>query len=66
MKIIEKVACLVHYTDGGTDDGYIAFPLRVGGQLSVRFFTLTKDNGVELLINLAHVSRVEQSIIYKE
>lgn len=64
--IIEKVAVIVHYIDGKTDEGFIHSPIRPYGQIKQEFFTLTMAENVEVLVNLSHVIRVEQSIIYRE
>lgn len=66
VKIIDKVAAVVHYVDGRTDDGYFQMPIRVGGQYPQQFTTLRKDDDVEVLVNLSHVINIEQKIILKE
>lgn len=65
-KTIEKVALLVHYIDGSSDIGFSSFPVSVTGQQPSEYFTLWREDGIEVLVNLRHVIRLEQSIIYKE
>lgn len=65
-RVIEKVAVIVHYVDGKSDEGFIPFPLVSGGQVPIKFFTLSRIDDTEVLVNLIHTIRVEQSIIFKE
>ncbi|KAA1280230.1 hypothetical protein DXF85_02830 [Citrobacter pasteurii] len=65
-RVIEKVAVIVHYTDGKSDEGFIPLPLASGGQAKVEFFMLNRVDDTSVLVNLLHVIRVEQSIILKE
>ncbi len=65
-KLIDKVAAIVHYVDGRTEEGYFNSPCRPGGQYQSQFTTLWKEDGVEILINLAHVINIKQSVIYRE
>ncbi|MBC2610793.1 MULTISPECIES: hypothetical protein [Citrobacter] len=65
-KVIDKVAAIVHYVDGRTEEGYFNHPCQPGGQYQSQFTTLWKDEGLETFINLAHVINIEQSIIYRE
>ena len=65
-KIIDKVAAVVHYVDGRTDDGYFELPVRVGGQYPQHYATLMKGDEVEVLVNLFHAISIEQKIIFKE
>ncbi|CAH3643553.1 TPA: hypothetical protein ACNVTV_005062 [Citrobacter freundii] len=64
-KVIDKVAAIVHYVDGRTEEGYFSSPLQ-GGQYQSQFVTLRKEDGVETFINLSHVINIEQSTIYRE
>lgn len=65
MKIIEKVAAIVHYVDGRTDEGFFGFPVAFSGPHRNQFPTLIKEDGVETLVNLNHVISIDQSIIFK-
>ena len=65
-KVIDKVAVLVHYVDGESDVGFARLPVSVTGQQPSEYFTVTREDGIEVLINLRHVIRLEQNIIYKE
>lgn len=65
-KVIDKVAAIVHYVDGRTEEGYFNHPCQQGGQYQSQFTTLWKEDGLETFINLDHVINIEQSIIYRE
>lgn len=65
-KVIEKVAVIAHYIDGNSDCGFVRLPVGAARQDSGEYFTLDREDGTEVLVNLRHVIRVEQSIIYKE
>lgn len=65
-KVIDKVAAIVHYVDGRTEEGYFNHPCQPEGQYQSQFTTLWKGEGLETFINLAHVINIEQSIIYRE
>jgi len=65
-KIIDKVACIVHYIDGRSDEGFTRLPLSYRGQADTEYFSLSREDGTEVLVNLKHTIRVEQSIIHKE
>lgn len=65
-KVIDRVAAIVHYVDGRTEEGYFCFPCRPGGQNQLQFATLWKEDGAETFINLDHVISIEQSILYRE
>ncbi len=65
-KVIDKVVVMVHYADGGSDIGSTRLPVSVTGQQPSEYFTITREDGTEVLINLRHVIRLEQNIIYKE
>lgn len=66
QKVIEKVAVIAHYIDGNSEYGFVRLPVSAAGQASGEYFSLTREDGTEVLVNLRHVIRVEQSIIYKE
>lgn len=63
-KVIDKVAAIVHYVDGRTDDGYLNYPVQPGDQS--QFATLWKEDDTEIFINLSHVINIEQKIIFRE
>lgn len=65
-KVIEKVACVVHYAGGGNDAGFTRMPVTVYGQTPKTFFNLEREDGVWVLVNLDHVIRLEQNIIFKD
>ncbi|WP_159124713.1 hypothetical protein [Enterobacter roggenkampii] len=65
-KLIDKVAAIVRYVDGRTEEGYFNFPCQPGGQHQRQFATLWKEDGAETFINLYHVISIEQSILYRE
>ncbi|WP_313449647.1 hypothetical protein [Atlantibacter hermannii] len=65
-KVIDKVAVLAHYVDGESDVGFTRLPVSVTGQQPSEYFTIIREDGIEVLINLRHVIRLEQNIIYKE
>lgn len=65
-KIIDKVAAVVYYVDGRTDDGYFQMPITVGGQYPQQYANLIKGDEVEILVNLSHVISIEQKIIFRE
>lgn len=65
-RVIDRVACIVHYIDGRSDEGFIRLPLSYRGQEHTEYFSLNRVDGTEVLVNLKHTIRVEQSIIHKE
>lgn len=65
-KLIEKVAAIVHYVDGRTDEGYFTYPVQPGGQYQSQFATLWKEDGVEIFINLSHVISIDQKTIFRD
>ncbi|MCK6836239.1 hypothetical protein L8S32_05120 [Enterobacter asburiae] len=65
-KVIDKVAAIVHYVDGRTEEGYFNYPIQHGGQYQPQFVTLWKRDGLETFINLSHVISIDQSITYRE
>lgn len=65
-KLIDKVAAIVHYVDGRTEEGYFCIPCQPAGQNQRQFATLWKEDGTETFINLYHVISIDQSILYRE
>ena len=64
-KIIEKVAAVVHYVDGRTEEGYFRLPVRATGYPG-EFATLMKEDDVHVFINLSHVINIDQKIIFRD
>ncbi len=64
--VIEKVAAVVRYIDSRVDEGYIPLPLRCSGQSRPQSITLTREDGIEIYINLDHVVSIEQATITRE
>lgn len=65
-RVIEKVAAIAHLADGRTEEGYFRVPIRVPVGEGGQFYTMYKDDGVEVLINLNQIISIDQKVIYRE
>lgn len=65
-KVIDRVAVIFHYVDGRTEEGYLPCPLSRHGQYEMNHVILSKEDDVEVFINMTHVINAEQKILYRE